>query len=271
VNRVSDRVDMVDSEASHGTRPEGARDERAARRQVRDMFSNIAPRYDFLNHFLSASLDNVWRKRTAKRFAHILRRPGTRVLDLCCGTGDLTFALQRAAARLREGIAGEPSQFLGADFALPMLALAQTKGIHGGQRASFLGADALTLPFRDATFDLVTTAFGFRNLVNYEHGLREIARVLKPGGDLGILEFCEPRSGPLAALYKIYFTSVLPKIGGAISGSGDAYSYLPRSVRKFPQPQVLKEWMEAAGFQNAQFERWTCGIVALHRAARSSG
>ncbi|MHB8754506.1 MAG: bifunctional demethylmenaquinone methyltransferase/2-methoxy-6-polyprenyl-1,4-benzoquinol methylase UbiE [Candidatus Acidiferrales bacterium] len=268
MNRASDQVDTADSEASHGTRPEGARDERDARRRIRDMFSDIAPRYDFLNHLLSGSLDKVWRRRAAKRFAHILRHPGTRVLDLCCGTGDLTFALQRRAARLREGIAGAPSQFLGADFALPMLELAQTKGIHGGQRAGFVGADALALPFRDAAFDLVTTAFGFRNLVNYEHGLREIARVLKPGGELGILEFCEPRSGPLATLYKLYFTRVLPRIGGTISGSGEAYSYLPRSVQKFPSPQVLQEWMEAAGFQNAQFERWTCGIVALHRGAR---
>ena len=268
MNHVSDRVDPAHSSVSHGTRPEGVRDERDARRQVRDMFSNIAPRYDFLNHFLSGSLDRLWRRRTAKRFAHILRRPGTRVLDLCCGTGDLTFALQRAASRPREGVTEEPNRFLGADFALPMLELAQTKGIRAGQRASFLGADALALPFRDATFDLVTTAFGFRNLVNYEHGLREIARVLKPCGELGILEFCEPRNGPLAALYKLYFTRVLPKIGGAISGSGDAYTYLPRSVQKFPQPQVLKEWMEAAGFQNAQCERWTCGIVALHRGMR---
>ena len=268
MNRASDQVDTADSEASHGTRPEGARDERDARRRVRDMFSNIAPRYDFLNHLLSGSLDKVWRRRTAKRFAHILRRPGTRVLDLCCGTGDITFALQRRAVRLREGVAGTPSQFLGADFALPMLQLAQTKAIHGGQRAGFVGADALALPFADAAFDLVTTAFGFRNLVNYEHGLREIARVLKPGGELGILEFCEPRSGPLAALYQFYFTRVLPKIGGTISGSGEAYSYLPRSVQKFPSPQVLQEWMEAAGFQNAQFERWTCGIVALHRGVR---
>ncbi|MHB8411735.1 MAG: bifunctional demethylmenaquinone methyltransferase/2-methoxy-6-polyprenyl-1,4-benzoquinol methylase UbiE [Candidatus Acidiferrales bacterium] len=268
MNRVSDRVDPAGSGVSHGTRPEGAGDERDARRRVRDMFSNIAPRYDFLNHFLSASLDKIWRRRTAKRFAHILRRPGTRVLDLCCGTGDLMFALERAALRPREGIAEGPSQFLGADFALPMLELAQTKSGHTGSRASFLGADALALPFRDATFDLVTTAFGFRNLVNYEHGLREIARVLKPVGELGILEFCEPRSGVLAALYKFYFTRVLPKIGGTISGSGEAYSYLPRSVQKFPQPQVLRGWMEAAGFQNAQFERWTCGIVALHRGAR---
>ena len=270
MTRVSERADSADSGALRGTRPEGAQNERDAEQRIREMFSNVAPRYDFLNHFLSGSLDKAWRRRTAKRFAHILRRPGTRVLDLCCGTGDLAFALEREAARPRDARLDVTARFFGADFALPMLGLAQTKGARTGRHARFLGADALVLPFRDATFDLVTTAFGFRNLVNYEHGLREIARVLKPGGELGILEFCEPRSGVLAALYKFYFTKVLPKIGGAISGSGDAYSYLPRSVGKFPQPEILAEWLEAAGFANVQYERWMCGIVALHRAAKEA-
>jgi len=268
VNRAADNLGSPNNAVLHGTRPQGTEDEREAERRVRDMFSNIAPRYDFLNHFLSGSFDKLWRRRTAKRFAHILHRPGVRVLDLCCGTGDLVFALEREASHPREEVQKPARSFFGADFALPMLRLAQTKNKSG--RAGFLGADALALPFRDASFDLVTTAFGFRNLVNYDRGLREIARVLKPGGELGILEFCEPRSGVLAALYKFYFTRVLPKIGGAISGSGDAYSYLPRSVQKFPQPQILAEWLEAAGFGNVQFERWTCGIVALHRGAKSS-
>ena len=252
-----------------GTRPDGAHDEREAQRRVRNMFSNIAPRYDFLNHFLSGSFDKLWRRRAAKKFAHILHRPGARVLDLCCGTGDLLFALDREAANSRASETHhEPRRFFGADFALPMLELARTKS--KGRPANFLAADALALPFRDASFDLVTTAFGFRNLVNYERGLREIARVLRPGGELGILEFCEPESGILAALYEFYFTRILPRVGGAISGSGEAYSYLPQSVRKFPQPPILQEWMEAAGFENVSFERWTCGIVALHRAARKA-
>ena len=147
-----------------------------------------------------------------------------------------------------------------------MLELAQKKN---QKNAAFLAADALALPFADASFDLVTTAFGFRNLVDYEGGLSEIARVLRPGGELGILEFCEPKSGAVAAVYEVYFSRILPRIGGAISGSGEAYSYLPESVRKFPQPQKLKEWMEAAGFAAVQFERWTCGIVALHRGTKS--
>ena len=253
-----------------GTRPSGVHDEREAQNRVRDMFSDIAPRYDFLNHFLSGSFDKLWRRRAAKRFAHILRRADARVLDLCCGTGDLLFALKREASKSREDVHASSRRFFGADFALPMLKLAQYKNKKQEHRASFLAADALALPFPDASFDLVTTAFGFRNLVNYERALREIARVLRPGGELGILEFCEPKSGALAALYKFYFTRILPRVGGAISGSAQAYSYLPQSVRKFPQPQTLKEWIETAGFADVHFERWTCGIVALHRGTNSS-
>jgi demethylmenaquinone methyltransferase / 2-methoxy-6-polyprenyl-1,4-benzoquinol methylase len=271
VNRAANSVDSPNDAVVSGTRPQGTHDEREAQRRVRDMFSNIAPRYDFLNHLLSGSFDKLWRRRTAKRFAHILHSPNARVLDLCCGTGDLLFAMEREAASSRKEVQEAPRRFFGADFALPMLNLAQSKkkATNKNCRAGFLAADALALPFPDASFDLVTAAFGFRNLVNYERGLREIARVLRPGGELGILEFCEPKSGVLAALYKFYFTRILPKIGGVVSGSGEAYSYLPQSVRKFPQPQILKEWIEAAGFANVQYERWTCGIVALHRGAKS--
>ena len=266
VNRAADPVDSPNGAALPGTRPHGAHDEREAQRRVRDMFSNIAPRYDFLNHLLSGSFDKLWRRRTANRFTHIVHSPDARVLDLCCGTGDLLFALEREAGNFHKEVHEAPRCLFGADFALPMLTLAQLKN---SKRATFLAADALALPFPDASFDLVATAFGFRNLVNYEYGLREIARVLRPGGELGILEFCEPKSGILAALYKFYFTRILPKVGSVVSGSDEAYSYLPQSVRKFPQPQVLKEWIEAAGFANVQYERWTCGIVALYRGTKS--
>ncbi|HEV2615383.1 MAG TPA: bifunctional demethylmenaquinone methyltransferase/2-methoxy-6-polyprenyl-1,4-benzoquinol methylase UbiE [Candidatus Acidoferrales bacterium] len=267
MNRLSDQADSANGIASHGTRPEGAHNEREAQQRVREMFGKIAPRYDFLNHLLSGSFDKLWRRRAAKRFAHILRRSDAQVLDLCCGTGDLLFALEREAANSRANESPAAAHnFCGADFALPMLELAQKKN---QKNAAFLAADALALPFADASFDLVTTAFGFRNLVDYEGGLSEIARVLRPGGELGILEFCEPKSGAVAAVYEVYFSRILPRIGGAISGSGEAYSYLPESVRKFPQPQKLKEWMEAAGFAAVQFERWTCGIVALHRGTKS--
>ncbi|HVA71475.1 MAG TPA: bifunctional demethylmenaquinone methyltransferase/2-methoxy-6-polyprenyl-1,4-benzoquinol methylase UbiE [Candidatus Limnocylindrales bacterium] len=268
MTRVSEHVDSADGGALRGTRPEGARNERDAEQRIREMFSNVAPRYDFLNHLLSGSLDKIWRRRTAKKFTHILRRPGARVLDLCCGTGDLVFALERVAARSSEARPEAAGGFFGVDFALPMLELAAKKGHANELRALLLAADALVLPFRDASFDLVAMAFGLRNLANYEHGLREIARVLRPGGEVGILEFCEPENGALAALYGFYFTKILPKVGGAISGSREAYSYLPGSVRRFPRPQILKEWMESAGFENTRFERWTCGIVTLHRAVR---
>ena len=246
-----------------GTQPEGARDESDAAVRVREMFNRIAPRYDFLNHFLSASFDKLWRARAAKHFSGVLARPDARVLDLCCGTGDLAFALAKEAKQ-RRGLA--PSRFFGADFSLPMLELAVQKT--SAANVAFFAADALQLPFADGSFDLVATAFGFRNLANYESGLREIHRVLRPGGELGILEFCEPRSGVFAALFRFYFTRILPRIGGAISGSGEAYSYLPGSVRKFPHPETLKNWMEQAGFKNISYERWTFGAVALHRATR---
>lgn len=268
VNRAADPVDSPNGAVLRGTRPQGTHDEGEAQRRVRDMFSNIAPRYDFLNHFLSGSFDKLWRRRTAKRFTQILHSPRARVLDLCCGTGDLLFALEREAGNSREEVQERPGCFFGADFAWPMLNLAHSKSKRS--RAGFLAADALTLPFPDASFDLVTAAFGFRNLVNYERGLREMTRVLRPGGELGILEFCAPSNGALAALYNFYFTMILPKVGGAISGSGEAYSYLPQSVQKFPQPKILAEWLKAAGFENVRYERWTCGIVALHRGAKSS-
>jgi demethylmenaquinone methyltransferase / 2-methoxy-6-polyprenyl-1,4-benzoquinol methylase len=256
--------EVAQREALPGTRPTGSRDEREAGLQVRGMFGQIAPRYDFLNHFLSASFDKLWRRRTAGRFSATLQNPSARVLDLCCGTGDLVFEFAKEARKSR----GAAPALIGADFALPMLELAKKKNAARQEKIAFLGADALILPFADSSFDLVSAAFGFRNLANYQGGLRQMLRVLRPGGALAILEFCEPEGGPLAALYRLYFTRILPKIGGAISGSGEAYSYLPGSVAKFPRPEILKGWMEQAGFKDVKYERWTCGAVALHTAVR---
>jgi demethylmenaquinone methyltransferase/2-methoxy-6-polyprenyl-1,4-benzoquinol methylase len=246
-----------------GTRPEGIRDEREAAERVREMFGRIAPRYDFLNHLLSFSLDHVWRRRTAERFKHILDRQEAQVLDLCCGTGDLAFALER----VRSATAGP---VIGVDFVEGMLMRAHAKAGRVGHRAVFVAADALDLPFPDASFDLVTSAFGFRNLANYEHGLREIARVLRAGGEVGILEFSEPSSGPLASVFRFYFRQILPRIGGAISGSGEAYSYLPASVAKFPSPPELAQLMATCGFGDTRFESWNFGSVVLHRGKRKS-
>jgi len=275
-----------------GTRPEGTRDEREAAARVRDMFTRIAPRYDFLNHLLSFSLDHVWRRRTAKRFLHILRRPDARILDLCCGTGDLAFALARARARAGDGLVGGRSfisdisraassgvltpegslslfPIIGSDFVEPMLVRAREKARAARRAVVFAAADALHLPFPDASFDLITTAFGFRNLANYEEGLREFARVLKRGGELGILEFTEPSSGPMASLFRFYFKNVLPRIGGAISGNSEAYKYLPGSVSKFPSPPELAALMQRTGFADVRIASWNFGSVILHSARRA--
>lgn len=255
-----------------GTRPEGTRDEREAASHVREMFGQIAPRYDFLNHLLSLSLDRVWRRRTARKFRHIVARPESCAIDICCGTGDLAFALARERKRaLRAGgsrDATKSNPVIGSDFVEPMLMRAREKARDGGSHVEFAAADALTLPFADASADLVTTAFGFRNLANYETGLREIARVLRPGGEVGILEFTEPGAGPLAGIFRFYFRRILPLVGGAISGNREAYRYLPGSVARFPAPAELAALMERCGFGGVRISSWNFGSVALHTARR---
>ena len=244
-----------------GTRPAGTHDEAAASREVRDMFSCIAPRYDLLNHLLSLRFDVRWRKRLARRFAGILERPTARILDVCCGTGDLALAL--ANLPIRRG--DSPLCLVGADFAHPMLVRAHEKaGRNRGRPIEFVEADALSLPFADATFDLVTTAFGFRNLANYAEGLRELRRVLAAGGSLAILEFAEPGGALLRHLFHLYFHRVLPAIGAAVSGNAQAYTYLPNSVARFPTPGALSTLMERSGFSGVAFDSWTGGIVTLH-------
>jgi len=242
-----------------GTRPEGALSEADASRKVREMFTEIAPRYDFLNHLLSLEMDRVWRARAARRLRPILQRPGARVLDLCCGTGDLAFALARSG----------PAQVIGADFSHAMLVRANAKRLAysespSGHPAAFFEADALRLPFATGAFDLVTAAFGFRNLANYETGLREIWRVLKPGGSVAILEFSEPPPGLPGDLYRWYCRKVLPKIGGLLSGNPGAYKYLPASVARFFQPAELASLMTQVGYAAVTYELWTLGSVALH-------
>ena len=250
---------------SSGTRPQGIHDESAASREVREMFSRIAPRYDLLNHLLSVGFDVVWRKRLARRLGPILKTPGARILDLCCGTGDLALAVADESAR------SEPVRLIGADFAHPMLLRAREKAARSVCRGvEWVEADALSLPFADAAFDLVVTAFGFRNLANYAAGLRELRRVLAVGGSLAILEFAEPRGALFRRLFRFYFHRVLPAIGAFISGHPQAYSYLPQSVSRFPTPGELSELMEESGFAGVAFETWTAGIVAVHRGVTRS-
>lgn len=251
-----------------GTRPQGALSEREASARVQQMFSRIAPRYDFLNHFLSFSLDHLWRRRTARRFASVLARPDARILDLCCGTGDLAFAIDKSRARLSHGASDSRCNIIGSDFVKPMLDRAREKAAQKSARVVFAAADALHLPFPGAQFDLVTAAFGFRNLAHYEFGLLEFARVLKKGGELGILEFTEPQAGLFSGVFRFYFRHVLPRVGGAISGNREAYSYLPASVSKFPAPRDLAALMERAGFTGVQWTAWNFGSVVLHSATR---
>jgi demethylmenaquinone methyltransferase/2-methoxy-6-polyprenyl-1,4-benzoquinol methylase len=249
--------------ASAGTRPEGTASEADASRKVREMFTKIAPRYDLLNHLLSLQLDRMWRARTVRILRPMLERPNTEVLDLCCGTGDLAFALQRKTTGM----------VWGADFAHTMVMRAREKdaGEAGARRRiPFVESDALQLPFADESFDLVTTAFGFRNLANYEAGLREIFRVLKANGMAAILEFTEPKPGWFANLYRWYFQTVLPRLGGLISGDRAAYSYLPSSVANFLRPEELTDLMRRNGFEKVEARVWTGGTVALHTAAKPS-
>jgi demethylmenaquinone methyltransferase/2-methoxy-6-polyprenyl-1,4-benzoquinol methylase len=251
-----------------GTRPKGTRDEREAAARVRDMFSRIAPRYDFLNHLLSFSFDHAWRRRTARRFQRVLRRTDARVLDLCCGTGDLTLALNRIRERALRDAGAHRVPIIGCDFAQPMLERARKKARHQSHAAVFVAGDALHLPFPDESFDLVTIAFGFRNLTNYMDGLREIARVLKRGGRVGILEFSQPR-GVVAAPFRFYFRRILPLVGAAISGHREPYLYLPSSVAKFPTPSELSELMSKAGFGEVRVDSWNFRSVALYSAKLS--
>jgi demethylmenaquinone methyltransferase/2-methoxy-6-polyprenyl-1,4-benzoquinol methylase len=244
-----------------GASPEGASDQASAARAVREMFTSIAPRYDLLNHVLSFNVDRLWWRRTARTFRHILTRPEARVLDLCCGTGDMTFALRRQAN-------GASPQILGADFSHAMLQRATAKSASIEKTLpEWIEADALNLPLPSEQFDLVTSAFGFRNLADYDAGWREIVRVLRPGGECGILDCSEPE-GVLGPLYRVYFRHVLPRIGTAISGVSGPYAYLPASVERFPAPAEMLERMKKAGFTEVSWTPYTFGIAGLYRGKK---
>lgn len=246
-----------------GAAPEGASDQRSAADAVRDMFTSIAPRYDLLNHVLSFNVDRIWWRRAARTFRHILARPDARVLDLCCGTGDMTFALRRGARR-------SSPQIFGADFSHAMLRRATAKSsltARNGSAPGWIEADALNLPFPASHFDLVTSAFGFRNLADYDAGLREIFHVLRPGGECGILDFGAPK-GVMGALYRIYFRQVLPRVGTMISGVRGPYAYLPASVERFPEPEELLTQMKRTGFAEATWTPYTFGIAGLYRGKK---
>lgn len=239
-----------------GARPEGATDTASAGLAVQAMFDTIAPRYDRLNHVLSLGMDHVWWARAAKRFDPILRRPESNVLDLCCGTADMTAAL---LARRPKG-QGSAAPLTAIDFSHEMIERGRAK--LAGKPVLFIEADALHLPLDTASQDLVTSAFGFRNLADYDAGLREIRRVLRPGGSIGILDFSEPR-GLLGDAYRLYFRHVLPRIGGMLSGSGASYRYLPASVERFPPPQDMCAMMQRAGFTQTTWSPYLFGVAGL--------
>jgi demethylmenaquinone methyltransferase/2-methoxy-6-polyprenyl-1,4-benzoquinol methylase len=243
-----------------GATPSGATDERSAARAVEQMFDEIAPRYDLANHLLSMNVDRLWWRRTARTFSHILRRSDAHVLDLCAGTGDMAVALRAESARQ-----GSDISICALDFSHQMLQRGLKK--YTARRIHPIEADALSLPLPDVSMELVVSAFGFRNLANYETGLREIFRVLKPGGESGILDFSEP-GGALGKVYGFYFRKVLPRIGTLVSGVRGPYEYLPASVHKFPTPQRMLEHMEAAGFKDVSWTPYTFGIAGLYRGKK---
>lgn len=226
---------------------------------VRAMFSGIAKRYDLLNHVLSMNIDKRWRKIVRQKLQPILDRPDGLVLDIACGTGDLSIELQSHAE----------ARVIGTDFCRPMLAVAAEKNAKVSLNIPYVEADAMTLGFADATFDAVTIAFGLRNLPNFKDGLAEMYRILKPGGKLCVLEFSSPVVPGFRQAFNFYFTQILPRIGGAVSGSRGAYEYLPDSVSKFPDQKGLAALMRETGFDNVEYLNLTGGIAAIHTGTRA--
>ena len=240
-------------------RPSRASDEFPA--QVRSMFDRIAGVYDLMNTAMSAGLHHRWRERAADR-AQL--EPGQEALDVCCGTGDLALELARRV--------GPGGRVVGCDFSERMLELARRKGgevatAPGAAAVEFEWADALELPYDDASFDAVTVGFGVRNLADLPRGLAEMARVLRPGGRLAILEITQPQRPPLSSFFSLWFDRLVPLLG-TLAGDRDAYSYLPDSVRGFPPPDRLAELMDAAGFERIRWTVLAGGIIAIHSGAR---
>ncbi len=222
------------------------------------MFANIAGRYDLLNHLLSMNIDKRWRRLVANSLQSTLERSEAQVLDVACGTGDLSLMiLESGKARV-----------VGIDFCRPMLEIANAKACKAGLMVPFVEGDALELPFSDRTFEAATIAFGLRNLTSVETGFKELLRILKPGGRVVVLEFSKSTTPVLRAVFRIYFTKILPRLGGLVSGSRSAYEYLPDSVERFPDQKALALLMTQAGFDQVSFQNLTGGIAALHYGTR---
>ena len=225
---------------------------------VREMFSGIADRYDLLNHFLSLNIDKRWRRRVSAILADVLERTDAVVLDVACGTGDLAIELAESGN----------ARVIGTDFCRPMLTIARDKSSEKEIGVPYVESDGLCLSFADGSFDAVTIAFGLRNFSNWENGLRELKRVLKPGGRLAVLEFSSPSIPGFRRLFSFYFSHVLPRIGGAVSGSRGAYEYLPDSVLRFPDQKRLVEMMGQIGFSDVEYSNLTGGVAAIHTGTK---
>lgn len=245
---------------SSGTEAESgmpSRDSEEFATEVRGMFDRIAGVYDLMNSAMTAGLHHQWRQRAVDR-AQV--GPGSDALDICCGTGDLALELRRRV--------GPDGRVVGSDFSEPMLELARRKSGEEGLPVEFGWADALDLPYGDASFDAVTIGFGARNLADLDKGLSEMARVLRPGGRLVILEITRPQREPLASFYSLWFDRMVPVIG-SLAGDFDAYSYLPNSVRTFPEPERLAAMIDAAGFTEIRWLLLAGGIIAIHSATKA--
>lgn len=230
-------------------------------KSVRGMFDAVAPRYDLLNHVLSLGFDLAWRRATAQELRSVLQRPESVAIDLCCGTGDLAFALSKVSK----------GRVIAADFSHPMLQRALAKKRRSNGRVLFLEGDSLSLPFPGQYADAVATAFGFRNLASYAQGLREMRRVLKPGGVLAILEFSTVRWPLFGPVFRLYFAKLLPRIGSSISGVRGAYQYLHDSVSQFPAQEELAELMREEGFEGVRYRNFMGGVAALHLGKKPGG
>jgi demethylmenaquinone methyltransferase/2-methoxy-6-polyprenyl-1,4-benzoquinol methylase len=226
--------------------------------RVREMFATIAARYDLLNHLLSGNIDKRWRRSAAKALSASLTNSEACILDVACGTGDLSLTL----------LASGGARIVGVDFCRPMLEIAASKAARSGSVVPFVEGDALELPFADCSFEAATIAFGLRNLTSVAAGFKELLRVLKPGGAVAVLEFSKPRAPILRSLFRLYFTRLLPFFGGLISGSKSAYEYLPDSVLQFPDQEELARMMKEAGFVEVSYQNLTGGIAALHLGTR---
>jgi demethylmenaquinone methyltransferase / 2-methoxy-6-polyprenyl-1,4-benzoquinol methylase len=220
------------------------------------MFSGIARRYDLLNHVLSGNTDKRWRRKVRALLEDVLADENAVVLDVACGTGDLSIELKTNAT----------ARVIGSDFCHPMLAVAREKT----ERIPWIEGDALAMPFGDESFEAVTIAFGLRNLANFRDGLVELRRILKPGGRLVVLEFSSPVVPGFRQAFNFYFTRVLPRIGGIVSGDRGAYEYLPDSVSKFPDQKALAALMRECGFDDVEYRNLTGGIAAIHTGLRSA-